>query len=58
MDRRETCRPHMPKATPIIPREMQANEAQRHTNNLQQNSKREKCQIGNVDSQVEFRGRN
>jgi hypothetical protein len=34
----------------IIPNEMQTGEAQRHTNNLQQNFKRVECQIGNVDS--------
>jgi len=40
---------------PIIPHEVQTSEAQKCTNNLQQNSKRKECQIENVNSQVEFR---
>ncbi len=44
-----------PQATSIILREVQISEAQRHTNSLKQNSKRKKCGIENVDSQVEFR---
>jgi hypothetical protein len=40
----------MPQVAPIIPHEVQTGEAQKHTNNLQQNSRREECQIENVDS--------
>ncbi len=34
---------------------MQIDEAQKHTNNLQQNSKKEVCHIENVNSHVEFK---
>jgi hypothetical protein len=40
----------MPQATSIISHEVQTSEAQRRTNNLQQNPNREECQIENVDS--------
>jgi len=40
----------MPQVEPIILCEMQTNETQKHTNNLLQNSKREKCQIENANS--------
>ncbi len=46
-----------PKATPIMPHEMQIGEAQRCTSNLMPNSKREERQIENADSQVEFKQR-
>jgi hypothetical protein len=36
---------------------MQITETQRHTSNLQQNSKREKRKIKNANSQDEFRRR-
>jgi hypothetical protein len=42
----------------IIPHEMQISEAHKHTNSLQQISKRLERQIENVGSQVEFRQRN
>jgi hypothetical protein len=45
----------MLQAAPIIPCEVQNGEAQRHTNSLLQNSKKEECRFKNVDSQVEFR---
>jgi hypothetical protein len=44
-------------ATLIFPFEVKTSEAHRHTNNMQQNSKKEKHQIENVDSQFEFRQR-
>ncbi len=43
-----------PQAAPIIPCEVQNGEAQRCTNSLQQNSRKEQHQIENVDSHVEF----
>ncbi len=46
-----------PQATSIIPCEMQTSEAYKCTNNLQQNFKREKRQLKNVNSQVKFRQR-
>jgi hypothetical protein len=45
----------MPHVVPIIPNELQIGEAQRRTNNLLQNSKRDEREIENVDSQVEFK---
>jgi len=45
----------MLQVEPIIPHEVQTGEAQKCTNNLQQNSKRKECQIENVNSHVEFR---
>jgi hypothetical protein len=39
-----------PHATPIIPHEVQTSETQKHTNSLQQNSKREEFHIKNVNS--------
>jgi hypothetical protein len=47
----------MPQVAPIILHEVQTGEAQKCTSNLQQNSRREKCRIENVNSQVEFRRR-
>jgi hypothetical protein len=40
----------MLQATPIIPREMQTGETQKHTNNLLQNSRREEHWIENAYS--------
>jgi hypothetical protein len=40
----------MPQVAPIILHEVQTSEAQKCTNNLQQNSRRKKCRIENVDS--------
>jgi hypothetical protein len=45
------------QAALIIPCEVKNGETHRHTNNLLQNSKKEKRRFKNVDSQLEFRGR-
>jgi hypothetical protein len=42
----------MPQVAPIIPHEVQTGEEQKWTNNLQQNSRKEECQIENVDSML------
>jgi hypothetical protein len=44
-----------PHVIPIILCEVQIGETQRRGSNLQQNSKKEECQIENVNSQDEFR---
>jgi len=46
-----------PQVTLIIPCEVQTGETQRHTNNLQQNSRREERRIENANSHIEFRQR-
>jgi hypothetical protein len=55
MDKRETCKPQNASSSIDYFREMQTNEAQRCTNSLQQNFKREKHKIENANSQYEFR---